>query len=83
VETPAAMIARFLDQIPMWAFFALTCLVTLVAMEVGVWMGSRRRRRVEMVSQQPTIDLQRRLHGQAPGGAPLHQSPIPGRPPGH
>ena len=38
---------HFVDLIPFWIFFALTCLVTLGAIELGLWLGAWRRRKAE------------------------------------
>jgi hypothetical protein len=41
------MTGRLLDSIPLWGIFVLSCLIALVAIEGGFWLGAWSRRTVE------------------------------------
>jgi hypothetical protein len=43
----------FYDLLPPWALFALMALVTLLAIEAGLWMGAQRRRTAEHEQEGP------------------------------
>ncbi len=43
----------FYDLLPPWVLFALMALVTLVAIEAGLWMGAQRRRTAEHEQEGP------------------------------
>src|SRR5262245_30600030 len=42
-----------LDAVPFWLFFVLACLLTLAAIEAGLWLGARRRRIAEHEQEGP------------------------------
>ncbi len=44
---------HFYDQLPPWVLFALMALVTLLAIEAGLWMGAQRRRTAEHEQEGP------------------------------
>lgn len=52
-EVAAMFHDRLLDQVPVWAFFLIVGLITLLPIEGGLWLGARRRRSADHEPEGP------------------------------